>query len=501
MTKPFVLRMGGLGAALLCGSAASADVTAQQVWDNWKTQIDAYGEGVSIGSETMSGDTLTVDSLTMEISDEEMNVEAEMGPLTFTELGDGTVRVGMPESYPMTLEVDGNPVQVTISNEGLEIIASGTPGALAYDLSADRYAITLDSLGPEFEEEGILNAGMIAMNDVRGDYTVATGDDLTVMDYTLDVGSAEIDVDLRERGGPGVILVAAQMANLGLNAEIAMPEAMDTDAPETMFAEGFAFEGGYSIGTSTYEFEIDEEGESMSGNVATDSTGLTVAAGYDGMTYRSQTQGLDINVSVPNELPFPVEAALSTFGFTLDVPLSQSLEPQDFELGMELRDLTVGNGLWNIFDPGEALPRDPATLALNLTGQATPLFDFMDPEQARQAAMSDMPAELHEVDLNELILRVAGAEVTGDGGFTFDNSDLQTIPGIPRPEGQADFRLVGVNGLIDNLIQMGLIPQQQAAAPRMMLGMFATPVGDDELTSTIEINEQGHILANGQRIR
>ena len=35
----------------------------------------------------------------------------------------------------------------------------------------------------------------------------------------------------------------------------------------------------------------------------------------------------------------------------------------------------------------------------------------------------------------------------------------------------------------------------------MMLGMFATPVGEDELTSTIEINEQGHILANGQRIQ
>ncbi|WP_084860854.1 DUF2125 domain-containing protein [Salibaculum halophilum] len=500
MTKPFVLRMGGLGAALLCGSAASADVTAQQVWDNWKTQIDAYGEGVAVGDETTSGDTLTVESLTMNMTEDGATVMAELGPLTFTEQGDGTVRVGMPESYPMTFEIDGNPVQVTLSNEGLDLVASGTPEAIAYDLSVDRYAITLDSLGPEFEEEGILNAGMIAMNDIQGDYTVTTGE-LTEMDYTLDVGSAEVDVDLREREGSGIILVAAQMDDLGLTADIAMPEAMDTEAPETMFAEGFAFEGGYAIGPSDYEFEIDEAGDAMSGTVAADSTDLTVAASYDGMTYRSQTQGLDINLSVPDELPFPVEAALSTFEFTFDVPLSQSLEPQDFELGMELRDLTVGDGLWNIFDPGEALPRDPATVALNLTGEVIPLFDFMDPQQAQQAAMSDLPAEIHAAVLNELVLRVAGAEVTGDGAFTFDNSDLQTIPGVPRPEGQADFRMVGVNGLIDKLIQMGLIPEQQAAAPRMMLGMFATPVGDDELTSTIEINEQGHILANGQRIQ
>jgi hypothetical protein len=37
--------------------------------------------------------------------------------------------------------------------------------------------------------------------------------------------------------------------------------------------------------------------------------------------------------------------------------------------------------------------------------------------------------------------------------------------------------------------------------PRMMLGMFATPVGDDMLTSTIEVNAEGHVLANGQRLR
>jgi hypothetical protein len=51
------------------------------------------------------------------------------------------------------------------------------------------------------------------------------------------------------------------------------------------------------------------------------------------------------------------------------------------------------------------------------------------------------------------------------------------------------------------LIQMGLIPEDQAMMPRMMLGMFATPVGDDMLTSTIEVNAEGHVLANGQRLR
>jgi hypothetical protein len=58
-----------------------------------------------------------------------------------------------------------------------------------------------------------------------------------------------------------------------------------------------------------------------------------------------------------------------------------------------------------------------------------------------------------------------------------------------------------VNGLIDTLSTMGLLPTDQVMGARMMLGLFTVPVGDDELTSTIEVNAEGHILANGQRLQ
>ena len=54
---------------------------------------------------------------------------------------------------------------------------------------------------------------------------------------------------------------------------------------------------------------------------------------------------------------------------------------------------------------------------------------------------------------------------------------------------------------MDRLVQMGLLPAEQAGMARMMMGMFTQPVGDDMLSSRIEINEAGHILANGQRIQ
>ena len=87
--------------------------------------------------------------------------------------------------------------------------------------------------------------------------------------------------------------------------------------------------------------------------------------------------------------------------------------------------------------------------------------------------------------------------MTGDGYFAFDNSF-----GIPIPSGTANMMLVGANGLMDTLVSMGLLPQEQAMGARMMLGLFARPGdGEDTLVSTIEVKEDGQILANGQRLK
>ena len=85
--------------------------------------------------------------------------------------------------------------------------------------------------------------------------------------------------------------------------------------------------------------------------------------------------------------------------------------------------------------------------------------------------------------------------------MTFDWTDFTTIPGIARPEGKVTVNLNGANALMDNLVAMGLIPEGDLMMPRMMMGMFATPVGDDMLETVLEVNDQGHVLANGQRLQ
>ena len=62
--------------------------------------------------------------------------------------------------------------------------------------------------------------------------------------------------------------------------------------------------------------------------------------------------------------------------------------------------------------------------------------------------------------------------------------------------------LTGGNGLLDTLVGLGLLPEEQAMGARMMLGLFARPGdGPDTLVSTIEVKEDGSVLANGQRVR
>jgi PPE-repeat protein len=124
----------------------------------------------------------------------------------------------------------------------------------------------------------------------------------------------------------------------------------------------------------------------------------------------------------------------------------------------------------------------------------------MDPNIAEN--MPDVPGELNALTINELLVSAAGAKLSGTGDFTFDNSDLATFDGVPAPTGEANLELSGANGLMDKLIQMGLMSDSDAMGARMMMGMLAVPgEGEDTLKSKLEINGEGQIMANGQRIK
>ena len=56
--------------------------------------------------------------------------------------------------------------------------------------------------------------------------------------------------------------------------------------------------------------------------------------------------------------------------------------------------------------------------------------------------------------------------------------------------------------LLETLEAVGILPDDRAAAARVMLGRVARPgEGGDALFSKIELGTDGSVLANGQRLR
>jgi hypothetical protein len=250
------------------------------------------------------------------------------------------------------------------------------------------------------------------------------------------------------------------------------------------------------------KFTATENGETTSGQTASGSGNIELAMNADAISYGASASDQKISLE-GGELPFPVEAAMEESSFHLTIPTSKSEEDRDVSLGLNLGGFTMSDMLWDIFDAGKTLPRDPATIAFDLNGKVKMLVDLMNPEEMAAADRGEiMPVEPKSLTLNRLLIDAIGARVTGEGAFTFDNTDLVTFDGMPRPEGALNVTVDGANAVIDKLIQMGLLQEQDAMGARMMMSMFAVPAGgEDQLKSTIEINEQGHVLANGQRIK
>ena len=254
------IRHSAIIAAVLCGTTAYADVTAQQVWDNWTDQMAIYGQGFTAGDETMSGDTLTVADVQIQMSDEEAGVLAAIGDIELTENGDGSVTITVPDSYPITLKLtprygDPSTVNLAVEHTGMKLTVSGDPEAMVYEIAAERYAISVVSLEGEAAEEVDLQDAVMAMLDMSGTYSVSE-DNLTRIAYDFAVGALDIDVSFSEIGGEGIVQGNADIADLVMAAKIAAPIDMDLNADTPPFVDGLAVEGGYTFGELLYSFEF-----------------------------------------------------------------------------------------------------------------------------------------------------------------------------------------------------------------------------------------------------
>lgn len=508
MTVCFARGLGAAAILAMAGQSAHADLTAMDVWNDWKAYLGSAGYSVS-GDEQSSGSELNVSNLTltMPMPEGEGEFAITMGSLAFVENGDGSVTINMPDSIPMAFETkieNEDPVSgvLTVTHPGNEMVASGTPNDTLYSYSAPNVGFSLSSLAIEGEPvpDSVIKISA-AMTNVTSNTKMQLADLRTYsQQMTADSLSYNIAFDDPETSDQGTFIGA--MEGLGFDGNGAIPLDMDPTDFNKMLEDGFQMDGTFTYSAGSAKFQGVGEGESFDFASSSQGGSLGIQMDQSQLGYEGKQKQIAISVT-GGELPLPLDVTAAETAFNLGIPVQKSEEQQDFAFGLSMTDFTMSDLLWSMFDPAKQLPRDPASIAVDLTGKAKILFNFLDPEVASLLEQSEeTPAELHAVTINNLLVSMVGARLSGTGDFTFDNSDTVTFDGMPRPIGHVDLTLVGANALLDKLIAMGFVGNEEAMGARMMMGMLAVP-GDepDTLKSKLEINEQGHVLANGQRIQ
>ncbi len=490
-----------LALIFLC-TGAQAQVTPEEVWESWQAFSTSAGQDLTVGSATRNGDTLEVSGVVLNLKEElGGSYAASFDTLNFTDRGDGTVAVTMAESYPMTLvfpEGEGpEQVTLTVSQPGLSIIAGGTATETSYDFDAPEVTVSVDKIVSDPPAPSDLVAAF-TLTGSTAKYLVSRSGDTTAIDASFAAGSMDITVTGADETGAAV------------NAKVSLADLSGTSKGNLLGAEmmanmaaalnaGFTTESSFSFGAMAMDVDVNET--SGPTKVIGSATGgsFTLAMDKARINYGTAMTGAAFTVSSA-DIPFPqVAMAFGEYAVNVLLPVSKSDTPQDFAFLTKLIDFTVSEEIWGMIDPGGSLSRDPATLIIDTKGTGFWKQDIMDPN-----AMMDGPepaGELTSLDLTQVLLKAAGAEVSGIGALTFDNTDLVSFGGMPAPNGTIDVTIKGVNALIDNLIAIGLLPEDQAMGARMMLGMFARPgAGPDELTSQLEFKDGG-FFANGQQLQ
>jgi hypothetical protein len=271
--------------------------------------------------------------------------------------------------------------------------------------------------------------------------------------------------------------------------------AMSDDLSE-MIAAGFSAEGSGSSGPVSFRILAEGMPETIDVSGRMDGgTGSLVIDG-DRVAYDVTYEGIGFTAS-GSEIPVPeVSGSLAEWHTLVSLPSGPSDAAGPVAFTVALRNLALGEGVWSMFDPAGALPREPATLVIDLAGQMRFLSDVFT---GAPNLGGGPPAEVEALDIKELRLSLAGAELTGSGAFAFDNSGSGPFgPGMPAPDGTINLSLTGGQTLLDRLVQMGLLGQEEAMMARMMTGMLARPgPGADELVSEITVRPDGSVLANG----
>ncbi len=488
---------------LLLPVPAQAGLSALDVWNGIRSYVESAGQAVSVGSQSSEGTSLLLRDVKVSAEMPDGTFAATIDLLEFRERSDGTVDVTMSPDVPLSVlfqPPEGESLDLTMifRQSGLSLVASGDPDSISFDYLAARFGLELDKMFVDGEAVD-LQAG-VAFSDIDGRYELSKGEE-TRYSSTSSVAEVTYEVKLKVPEEEGSFDLSGSVSGLQTSSAMTFPSDLDLSDPGALFAAGVVLGGQASGGASSMKAAVVDGEEEFEFESSSQGGRLTFSIDNGVLRYGGGAEGVSYKVRSP-QIPVPeLSFDMAEVSAEMAMPMMKTEDFRDFGLALRIRELALDEMLWMMFDPGAALPRDPFSFVIGLSGKMRFLVDMADP-QAVEAFQGNSPAEVESLAFDEFRLAGLGAEIGGNGSFTFDNSDTGTFGGLPAPEGGFRLELAGINGLLDRLVGMGLLPDDQAMGARMMLGLFARPAGgEDRMVSEIEVRPDGSIFANGQQLK
>ncbi|MDB6178139.1 DUF2125 domain-containing protein [Paracoccus sp. Z330] len=510
--------------ALIAGaSPLLAEVSPAEVWENLDRYYSDMGYQVTTGSRDEAGSTLTLTDVEVASKGEAEEVTIAIPKMTLQETGDAKVRTVIEGEVTanMTTHIEGQDdvsAQAVIAMPSNEMLSSGDADDMLHELTYPSVTITA-----RFDEVDDPDAAempvTVTLNDMTGEYRSRAGDGAEST-YDMAVAGLDLVLSLADNGteetGAGSVNAKAHIDGLEMAGLMIAPTGQFNMADQAHEAlkSGMSVEGKVTMGAITGDMQFagtDADGNPQSGAAAiqTEKSEIALRMSQEGISYGGSAQGSTAELT-SDDLPFPISYAIENASANVVFPVSKSDEPQPYHLTYELSGLTLAEGIWNLFDPEGQLSREPASLMIDLEGLAQMREDLLDPEfgqrmseemaaieeGAAPPAQMPVPFQPQTVKINKLALDAVGAQANVSG-------DLTIPEGAAQPVGEVTGTFTGLNGLLEVLANMGVMPQEQLMGARMMIAMFARPAegNPDQLQTAIEFREDGSIFANGQQVK
>ncbi|MEM7641002.1 MAG: DUF2125 domain-containing protein [Pseudomonadota bacterium] len=481
---------GATALLLTTAPGAWAQLTADEVWSGWQEAYGNYGMALS-ATEERSGGTLTLNDLTQRMDLAGVVTEGTYGAIALVEQPDGTVRIEIPEDMTVisTTTFEGETIEQTfrITQQGFDAIVSEDGGARIYTMIAQSFGYEFDDITSGEAPQPIpLTA---TLTDFETTYTTRDNGDGLSLDQDFSAGGMTVNIEAIAADEPfRVTYTARDLTGTG-DGTVGGP--LDPTETASLSDLGLDFDMTFGHGGSELAIEADTPDGPFTMSSTASGGEVFIGLTPDGLSEVFSSTGTEATIQVP-QFPLPMAISMDAFsaGFTLPIGVSEDTKP--LALDLVLRDLIVDEAIWSLFDPTGQLPRDPATLVLDLDGEAVMSADILgDPE----ALADGPPGELKSLTLGDLTLSFGGANLAASGDLDFPTPD------VTQPVGAIDLAVDGAFALVDRFVALGFLPAEQAAFAKGMAGAVARPVGEDQLESTIEFTEGGGISANGLPLR